>query len=76
MKKKWYETPVCTVIHVATEHYLLGESGPKARPGGDQGGSVTIENPTEDDDDTNLSGAKRWAVDGKKRTKPLSHQSR
>ena len=60
MKKKLYETPVCTVIHLTTEHYLLGESGPKARPGGDQGGGVTIENPTEDDDDTNLSGAKRW----------------
>ena len=60
MKKRLYEMPTCTVIHVATEHYLLGESGPKARPGGDQGGSVTIENPTEDDDDTNLSGAKCW----------------
>ena len=60
MKKKWYEVPTCMVIHLATEHYLLGESAPKVRPGGDQGGSVTIENPTEDDDDTNLSGAKRW----------------
>ena len=60
MKKKLYETPTCTVIHLATEHYLLEGSDPKARPGGDQGGSVTIENPTEDDDDTNLSGAKRW----------------
>ena len=60
MKKKMYEVPTCTVIHLATEHYLLGESSPNARPGGDQGGSVTIENPTEDDDDTNLTGAKRW----------------
>ena len=51
MKKRLYEVPTCTVVHLATEHYLLGESGPKARPGGD---------PTEDDDDTNLSGAKRW----------------
>ncbi|EGV31752.1 hypothetical protein HMPREF9431_01169, partial [Segatella oulorum F0390] len=41
-----YEVPTCTVIHLATEHYLLGESAPKARPGGDQGGSVTIENPS------------------------------
>ena len=60
MKKKLYEVPTCTVVHLATEHYLLGESAPKVRPGGDQGGSVTIENPTEDDEDTNLSGAKRW----------------
>ena len=60
MKKKLYETPVCTVVHLVTEHYLLGESSPKARPGGDQGGSVTIENPTEDNEDTDLSGAKRW----------------
>ena len=60
MKKKLYETPVSTVVHLATEHYLLDGSGPKARPDGDQGGSVTIENPTEDDDDTELSGAKRW----------------
>ena len=59
MKKKLYETPVSTVIHLATEHYLLDGSGPKARPGGDQGGSVTIENPSEDDD-TEISGAKRW----------------
>ena len=60
MKKRLYEVPTCTVIHFATEHYLLEGSGPNARPGGDQGGSVTIENPTEDDDDTNLTGAKRW----------------
>ena len=60
MKKKLYETPVCTVVHLVTEHYLLGESSPKARPGGDQGGSVTIENPTEDNEDTEISGAKRW----------------
>ena len=60
MKKRLYEVPTCAVIPIATEHYLLGESAPKARPGGDQGGHVTIENPTEDDEDTNLSGAKRW----------------
>ena len=60
MKKKLYETPVCTVVHLVTEHYLLGESSPKARPGGDQGGSVTIENPSEDNEDTEISGAKRW----------------
>ena len=60
MKKKLYETPVSTVIHFATEHYLLGESAPKARPGGDQGGSVTIETPSEDNEDTEISGAKRW----------------
>ena len=60
MKKKLYETPVCTVVHLVTEHYLLGESSPKARPGGDQGGSVTIENPTEDNEDTEISGAKHW----------------
>ena len=60
MKKKMYETPACAVIHVVTEHYLLGESAPKARPGGDQGGSVTIENPSEDNEDTEISGAKRW----------------
>ena len=60
MKKRLYEVPTCTVIHFATEHYLLEGSGPNARPGGDQGGSVTIEDPTEDDDDTNLTGAKRW----------------
>ena len=60
MKKRLYETPVCTVIPLATEHHLLDGSGPKARPGGDQGGSVTIENPTEDNEDTELSGAKRW----------------
>ena len=60
MKKKMYETPACTVIPLATEHYLLGESGPKVEPGGGNNGHVTIEDPTEDDDDTNLSGAKRW----------------
>ena len=60
MKKKLYETPVSTVVHLATEHYLLDGSSPNTRPGGDNGGSVTIEDPTEDDDDTNLTGAKRW----------------
>ena len=60
MKKRLYETPVCTVIHLATEHYLLDGSSPNARPGGDQGGSVTIETPSEDNEDTEISGAKRW----------------
>ena len=60
MKKRWYETPVSTVIHLAAEHYLLGESGPKARPGGDHGGGVTIENPSDDNAETEISGAKRW----------------
>ena len=60
MKKKMYETPVCTVIHLATEHYLLEGSGPKVQPGGGNNGHVKIEDPTEDDEDTNLSGAKRW----------------
>ena len=60
MKKRLYEVPTCTVIHLATEHYLLGESGPKVQPGGGNNGHVTIEDPTEDDDDTEISGAKRW----------------
>ena len=60
MKKRLYEVPTCTVIPIATEHYLLGESGPKARPSGDQGGHVKIENPSEDNEDTEISGAKRW----------------
>ena len=60
MNKKNYVTPTCTVIPMQTEHYLLGESGPKVQPGGGNNGHVTIENPTEDDEDTNLSGAKRW----------------
>ena len=60
MKKRLYEVPTCTVIHLATEHYLLEGSGPKVRPGGDQGGGVTIENPSEDNEDTEISGAKRW----------------
>ena len=60
MKKRLYEVPTCAVIHLATEHYLLGESSPNARPGGDQGGGVTIENPSEDNEDTEISGAKRW----------------
>ena len=60
MNKKDYVTPTCTVIHLATEHYLLEGSGPKVQPGGGNNGHVTIENPTEDDEDTNLSGAKRW----------------
>ena len=60
MKKRLYEVPTCTVIHLATSHYLLEGSGPKVRPGGDQGGGVTIENPSEDNEDTDLSGAKRW----------------
>ena len=60
MKKKWYEVPACTVVHLATEHYLLGESGPKVQPGGGNNGHVTIENPSEDNEDTEISGAKRW----------------
>ena len=60
MNKKDYVTPTCAVIPIATEHYLLEGSGPKARPGGDQGGGVTIENPSEDNEDTEISGAKRW----------------
>ena len=60
MKKKLYETLACTIIHVATEHYLLGESGPKVQPGGGNNGHVTIENPGEDNEDTEISGAKRW----------------
>ena len=60
MKKRLYEVPTCTVIHLTTEHYLLEGSGPKVQPGGGNNGHVTIENPTEDDDDTDISGAKRW----------------
>ena len=60
MKKRWYEVPTCTVIPIATEHYLLGESGPKVQPGGGNNGHVTIENPSEDNEDTEISGAKRW----------------
>ena len=60
MKKRLYETPVCTVVHLATEYYLLSESRPVARPGGDQGGHVKIEDPGVDNDDTDISGAKRW----------------
>ena len=60
MKKRLYEVPTCTVIPIATEHYLLGESGPKVQPGGGNKGHVTIENPSEDNEDTEISGAKRW----------------
>jgi len=60
MKKRLYEVPTCTVIHLATEHYLLEGSGPKVQPGGGNNGHVTIENPSEDNEDTEISGAKRW----------------
>ena len=60
MKKRLYEVPTCTVIHLATEHYLLEGSGPKVQPGGGNNGHVTIENPGEDNEDTEISGAKRW----------------
>ena len=38
MKKKLYETPICTVIPLATEYLLLTKS-PVARPGGGGEGS-------------------------------------
>ena len=60
MNKKDYVTPTCAVIPIATEHYLLGESGPKVQPGGGNNGHVTIENPGEDNEDTEISGAKHW----------------
>ena len=59
-EKQVYLSPGIEVIPLDDVCHLLQDSRPNARPGGDQGGSVNIENPTEDDDDTNISGAKHW----------------
>ena len=59
-EKQVYLSPSIEVIFLDDACHLLQDSRPNARPGGDQGGSVNIENPTEDDDDTDLSGAKHW----------------
>ena len=59
-EKQAYLSPGIEVIPLDDACHLLQDSRPNARPGGDQGGSVNIENPTEDDDDTNISWAKHW----------------
>nr|WP_314314391.1 hypothetical protein [Hoylesella marshii] len=59
-QKQTYVRPIIEVVPLDDACNLLQSSRPHARPGGDQGGSVNIENPTEDDDDTNISGAKHW----------------
>ena len=57
-----YVCPNCEVIVVENENTILAGS-PPVRPGGDgpagNKGSVSIEDLVEDDDDTEISGAKR-----------------
>lgn len=59
-EKQVYLSPSIEVIFLDDACHLLQDSRPNARPGGDQGGSVGIEDPGEDNDDTNISGAKHW----------------
>ena len=58
MKKKLYETPVCTVIPLAAEYLLLTKS-PVARPGkggepGHKGNIDVIEAPIDDEGDDDV----------------------
>ena len=60
-----YVCPNCEVVAVENENTILAGS-PPVRPGGDgptgNKGSVSIEDLVEDDDDTEISGAKKSTV--------------
>ena len=62
MHKQPYVCPNCEVIAVENENTILAGS-PAVQPGGGgpvgNKGSVSIEDLVEDDDDTEISGAKR-----------------
>ncbi|AGB28858.1 hypothetical protein Prede_1548 [Prevotella dentalis DSM 3688] len=60
-----YVCPNCEVVAVENENTILAGS-PAVQPGGGgpvgNKGSVSIEGPVEDDDDTEISGAKKSTV--------------
>ncbi|HEY9550969.1 MAG TPA: hypothetical protein VIQ97_01670 [Prevotella sp.] len=55
LKKKFYVKPDIKVIHTNVEGYILAGS-PPVKPG------TSVEDPTEDNDNTDISDAKRFNV--------------
>ncbi len=58
-KKKAYVKPAVEAVEVKADSRILAGS-PAVQPGGGGGGSVSIEDPVEDDEDTEISGAKKF----------------
>ena len=58
--KKVYIKPVSTVVAFCDETTFLASS-PAVRPGGGGSGSVTITPPGEDDEDTDLTGTRKFS---------------
>ena len=54
-----YVSPYCEVIAVENENPILAGS-PTVQPGGGGGGSISVMPPGEDDEDTEISGAKKF----------------
>ncbi|MCI6161411.1 MAG: hypothetical protein MR681_08810 [Prevotella sp.] len=59
LKRRPYVSPFVEVIKVKADSRILAGS-PAVQPGGGGGGSVSIEDPVEDDEDTEISGAKKF----------------
>ena len=61
LKRRPYVSPFVEVIKVKADSQILAGS-PAVQPGGGGGGSVIVVPLTEDEDDTELSGAKRFSM--------------
>ena len=59
--KQDYQTPQVEVYGLSADSEMLAQS-PLVQPGGGSGGSVTIVPLSPDDDDTEISGAKKMTV--------------
>lgn len=57
-KRKLYVRPMSEVIKVNADAQIMADSL-NVQPGGGGGGSVSIKDPNEDDDNTEISGAKQ-----------------
>ena len=58
--KKMYVKPVSTVVAFCDETTFLASS-PAVQPGGGSGGNVTIKPLEEDDEDTDLTGMRKFS---------------
>ena len=58
-KRRLYVRPMAEVIKVNADAQIMAAS-PNVQPGGGGGGSVSIKDPNEDDDNTEISGAKQF----------------
>lgn len=61
--KRAYVTPAIEILSINIDHTILAGS-PAVKPGGGGGGSVSVEAPTEDGDDNEISGAKHFNMWG------------